>query len=68
MLKYTTFGAMYAVGKCGGLQSRERDAVFCEAAALPRTVICNLRHFIALYSCDRNVTLKMAGLLAETCR
>lgn len=27
----------------------------------------NLSHLIALYSCNRNVTLKMAGLPAETC-
>jgi len=28
----------------------------------------NLTHLLTLYSCDRSVTLKMAGLLAETCR
>ena len=28
----------------------------------------NLRHLITLYSCSRNVTLKMAGLPPETCR
>jgi len=28
----------------------------------------NVTHLITLYTCNRNVTLKMAGLLAETCR
>jgi len=28
----------------------------------------NLTHLLTLYSCNRNVTLKMAGLQAETRR
>jgi hypothetical protein len=28
----------------------------------------NLAHLITLYSCNRNVTLKMAGIPAEKCR
>ena len=59
---------MYTVGICRGLQSWECDAVFCGAAALPGTVVCNLTRLIALYSFNRNVTLKMAGLSAETYR
>jgi len=50
---------MCTIDKCGGVSPLIKWILILWS---------NLARLITLYSCKRNVTLKMAGLLAETCR